>query len=78
MSGGHYNYAYLTIRTLVEDIRGDIDSHEEDNEVLSDNVKTAMHKLATELESMAHKVKALEWFMSGDSGENRFLAEMKS
>jgi len=78
MSGGHYNYAYLTIRTLVEDIRGDIDSHEEDNEVLSDNVKTAMHKLATELESMANKVKALEWFMSGDSGENRFLAEMKS
>ena len=77
MSGGHYSYAYHKIRTLAEDIQGDLDSPEEDAMVLSDEVKVVMRKFAAELEVVATKAKAIEWFMSCDSGEEDFLKEMK-
>ena len=78
MSGGHYNYAYFKIQTLAEEILSDIESTKDGEgwQVLSDEVKVAMRKLVTELEAVAKKAKSLEWFLSGDYGEEDFLKEM--
>lgn len=76
MSGGHFNYAYHKIQTLAEDILVDLESHEDDAMVLSEEVKSVMYRFAKELEVIAGKAKAVEWYMSCDTDELTFLGEM--
>lgn len=78
MSGGYYTYAYFKIRELAENIQEDLEKEKKEDEDnnLSEEVKAGMSKLILELDDVADKVKALEWFMSGDTGEEDFLREM--
>ena len=75
MSGGHYDYPYHRIWELSENIKHDL----EDNEIserISQEAKNRMKKLHLELQDVARRVKDLEWFMSGDTGEDDFIASM--
>ena len=76
MSGGYYTYAYFTLRELAENIQEDLEKEDKDSN-LSEEVKAGMSKLILELDDVADKAKALEWFMSGDTGEEEFLRIMR-
>ena len=73
MSGSHYNYACYKFLAMSEKIEEDLADEEA---VLSDEIKVLMRQFNAELLHTARKAKALEWFMSGDYGEDDFKRVM--
>lgn len=91
MSGGHYDYKYFEIEQLAFDIENDFenDGKRKDEytewDMLSDTtseekniILKEIKSLVKDLKNVAVRVKALDWFMSGDTGPTSYLEELKS
>lgn len=75
MSGGHYYYAYNKISSFVEEMEEDL--LDEGRRVLlgepqriPDDIQQFMRKLIETGELFSKASKNLEWYMSGDCGED--------
>lgn len=76
MSGGHYSYAYMRLSTaFIEVLDLDIKEGRFDND--GPEIKAAALSIKAEAERMAKRMKAIEWFMSGDTGVEPFLEALK-
>lgn len=77
MSGGHYDYAYSRINQLATDIRADIIRRTEATSRLFDltleplpkDILAHMQILAQYLDKAGEAARDIEWFLSGDYGE---------
>lgn len=84
MSGGHYQHKYFEISQLAEMITDDIALKSTTREIdhgndyielcekLPDRTLKQMQILADILQACGKMAKDLEWFMSGDTGEDDF------
>lgn len=70
MSGGHYDYKHHHIQDMVELIKADLYNPEFDR---PEHVKARMRILAHHLKKYADVCHSLEWYLSGDWGEEDFL-----
>ena len=71
MSGGHYNYQYSRVRSLADDILQDVDKYKEEPDTLvPDDILDAMYRLARNLQALADAAHDIEWYMSGDYGDD--------
>lgn len=71
MSGGHYEYRYMQVRVLSNEIARDANCTEDEA------VRNAMDYCASQLESLSELARAIEWYMSGDYGPEEVIAEFK-
>ena len=76
MSGGHYDYAYSRVRDLAESIREDVTKHSVPP-AYPIPVREAMSRCRLALEDAADAARDVEWFMSGDDGEETFLEAVR-
>ena len=67
MSGGAYNYAYLKVLGVLDDIRVDLMEGNLDSDVVGD-----VEELVERLVDMSVVIRSLEWYMSGDTSKERF------
>jgi hypothetical protein len=79
MSGGHYDYAYSRINQLATDIRADVIKRSQPYkegygeyivEPLPPDILAHMTHLAQFLDQAGESARDLEWFLSGDYGED--------
>lgn len=68
MSGGRFGYKHHQIEWLAEEIREFALSGEE-----SEDVSIRSLKLSEWLESVARAAKALDWYISADTGKEHFI-----
>lgn len=81
MSGGHYDYAYGRVRDLADAIYGDAEKHSQAYtdvygnafEAYPTDVLDAMRRCADALSAASDAAKDVEWFMSGDHGDEKFV-----
>lgn len=86
MSGKHYDYAFGRVRDLADAIYGDVEKHSrvftddygETIQAFPKTVLDAMRRCAAALEGAATAARDVEWFMSGDYGEESFLNATKA
>jgi len=74
MSGGHYGYFYMKVLDFCERIEEDLEDKEAS---ISDETRELMVRFKAELLHTTKRAKALEWLMSGDSGEEYFKKFME-
>jgi hypothetical protein len=75
MSGGHYDYKYEILSSLAEEIEDDCVSGE-----IPSDIKEFMLSVAKQLDSLSEKAREIEWYMSGDHGEDsmrKFISSFK-
>ena len=78
MSGGHYNYAYSTVHdcadAIEDDVRTRTDAHKDrygyESEPLPPDILALMRKAAATLRLAAQMAHDIEWYMSGDYGDD--------
>ena len=78
MSGGHYNYLYSQVSDLAERILADCVGREIEStdrygfkvEALEPDILAHMKFIANELQVLADAARDIEWYMSGDYGED--------
>ena len=73
MSGGAYNYAYLKILTVLDEIRDDLREGNFDKDLVSD-----VEELVERLVDMSIVLRSLEWYMSGDTTKKNFKETFES
>lgn len=71
MSGGHYDYLYSAINDLADRIEHDL-MDEENFEGHADKVL----EFYNHLRDVAECARELEWWMSADTDETRFLSKL--
>jgi hypothetical protein len=82
MSGGHFNYAYSRINLFADELANDLDEagkmncYGELNPELPDAVKTIMQEIIDLAEYTSRLMKEAEWYFSGDTGDETFLARV--
>jgi len=67
MSGGAYNYAYLKVLGVLDDIRVDIQDGNFDKDIIGD-----VEELVDQIVDISVVLRSLEWYMSGDTSKERF------
>lgn len=86
MSGGHYDYLYHKVSELSDCIFEDcrryssefIDSYGFKHEAIDPDILVHMKFIATKLEALSEAAKDIEWYMSGDYGENTLRTRCES
>lgn len=91
MSGGHYDYKYMELVYLADEIKGDFSKDgkykseitEKEHDYLSDASEIEKNIILQEVKSLirslrftAKRVKELEWYLSGDHGANSYLTNL--
>lgn len=85
MSGGHFNYLQYNVSQLADDIKAEsikYSSDSDDNEEYKwkkfpDEILKEMKSLSRDLERNYERVHNLDWFLSGDYGEDTYLKCIK-
>ena len=81
MSGGHYDYAFGRVRDLADEIYRDVEKLSvsrtndwgETLEPPPEAVLDAMRRCAAALEVVAEAARDVEWYMSGDHGDETLV-----
>ena len=82
MSGGHYDYSYQNINTLADRIDGDIERRAQPNIDSYDgstipaerpDILELMRRVAGTLRMASQMAHDVEWYMSGDYGDDTLL-----
>lgn len=84
MSGGHYDYAYCLVSALAEAIEQDADTYAVQHkneygdmmEPLPANILEGMRRTAATLKAAAAAAHDIEWYLSGDYGEETLRLAM--
>ena len=77
MSGGHYDYACFKIENFASQLKQDIliDDWEDYDTSNIDKVREALMESYDVIRRASELAYAVEWFMSGDYGNDTFLRE---
>ena len=86
MSGGHYNYLYSQVSNLADNILADCvgreiestDSYGFKVKALEPDILAHMKFIANELQVLADAARDIEWYMSGDYGEDTLRTRCNS
>jgi len=80
MSGGHFDYGQSSLSSLAESIREEIQKFSDDGgdewgrwEKLPDEILQEMKEVEVLLDELYERVHDIDWFLSGDYGEDTFL-----
>jgi len=77
MSGGHFNYAYSTMRNFVEDLKDEIKENDRRAYPYSDETISLLKRIKWIVGIAAYLARKTEWLYSGDIGEDYFRAGVK-
>lgn len=69
MSGGHYDYAYIGFQEFSRSVNDDLKGKNERPGETDPRVLPSMNALVNDCAAIAELARALEWYMSGDTGE---------
>jgi len=80
MSGGHYDYGYSRIESLLESIEEDYKS----GKIIRDDISKQqefrliqeINDLIAAMSNISQRAKALEWYMSGDYGIESYIKKL--
>lgn len=69
MSGGHYDYAYIGFQEFSRSVNDGLQGKNDRPRETDPRVLPAMNALVNDCAAIAELARALEWYMSGDTGE---------
>jgi hypothetical protein len=82
MSGGHFDTSPYQLSYLIDDIRAELRKPYYQNEgeeivYYSPEVVKVMKETVQTLDKLFHTVKALDYYLAGDIGDESFVSRMK-
>lgn len=83
MSGGHFNYAYSTVSNFADELEleldraGTTDRHGDSFPEVPYPVAHEMREIAKLAEYTSRLMREVEWYFSGDTGDESFLERAK-
>ena len=69
MSGGYYNYTYIGFQEFSRSVNDDLQGKKDRPREADPRLLPAMNALVNDCAAIAELARALEWYMSGDTGE---------
>lgn len=83
MSGGAFDYAFSRVDSFACELQNRLDERDRKDEwgytpnAVSDTAFAALKEIQREAERLAKLMREVEWFYSGDTGEDTFLARVE-
>lgn len=83
MSGGHFDYNQYRISDIADQIEHDLSRIGKKNDYgdtveIPDYISSKMFETITILRKCEKMVHAIDWYMSGDTGDDSFMEEWKA
>lgn len=75
MSGGSFNYAFMSVAQFVDELGVKLD---ESNEFDDPNVYSELRKIEQLSQLTSKLMKEAEWLYSGDTGEESFMKRVEA